>query len=168
MTLVRAGFKVTLFSRGPQSDPRAQIVRDIGATYLSGQDHAPGDLPAVLGAVDVVYEAAGASKLAFEVLEVLGPNAVFVFTGVPGRKAPVEIDAARVMQQLVLNNQVVFGTVNAGRDAYEAAVEDLALFRARWPAALDALFDTKLDLAEVPELLEGERASAVKPVVALG
>jgi len=48
---------------------------------------------------------------------VLGVNGVFIFTGVPGVVAPIEIDAERIMRNLVLNNQVICGTVNAGRDA---------------------------------------------------
>ena len=42
---------------------------------------------------DVVHEASGASKIAFKAMEVLGVNGVFIFTGVLGRKGPVEINA---------------------------------------------------------------------------
>ncbi len=42
------------------------------------------------------------------------------------------------MRNLVLKNQMVFGTVNAGRDAFEAAIADVARFRTRWPDAVRA------------------------------
>ncbi len=45
---------------------------------------------------------------------VLGVNGFFIFTGVPGVKAPIEIDAEQILRNLVLNNQVICGTVNAG------------------------------------------------------
>ena len=38
-----------------------------------------------------------------------------------------QVDGGAIMRSVVLNNQVLLGTVNAGRDAYEAAVADLAL-----------------------------------------
>lgn len=81
----------------------------------------------------------GASQIAFTAMEILGVNGVFILTGVPGRKGPIEIDADRIMRNLVLKNQLVYGTVNAGRDAFEAAVSDLTEFRRRWPKPLAAL-----------------------------
>jgi threonine dehydrogenase-like Zn-dependent dehydrogenase len=68
-----------------------------------------------------------------------GPNGVFVFTGVPGRKAKVEIAADAIMLNLVLRNQTILGTVSAARSDYEAAVRDLVRIRAEWPGALEAL-----------------------------
>lgn len=44
-------------------------------------------------------------------LQIIGPNAVLIFTGVPGRKGAVEVDTDRSMRNMVLKNQVVFGTV---------------------------------------------------------
>jgi hypothetical protein len=38
-----------------------------------------------------------------------------------------------------LRNQVVLGTVNAGPDAFAAAIADLAVFQRRWPLALAGL-----------------------------
>jgi len=63
--------------------------------------------------------------LAFQALPVLGVNGVFILTGVPAQKRPIEVDADQVMRDLVLKNQLVYGTVNAGRDAFEAGVADL-------------------------------------------
>ena len=64
----------------------------------------------------------GASKFAFEVLPYLGSNGVFVFTGVPRGEKPMEIDTERIMYNLVLKNQVMLGTVNAGPLAFDNAV----------------------------------------------
>ena len=61
----------------------------------------------------MVYEAVGASGVAFDVIKHLGPNGVFIFTGVPGRKGPIEVDTDYIMQDVVLNNQVILGSVNA-------------------------------------------------------
>jgi hypothetical protein len=48
-------------------------------------------------------------------IQYLGTNGIFIFTGVPGRKAPVQVDTDLMMRNLVLKNQVVFGTVNAAK-----------------------------------------------------
>ena len=99
-------------------------------------------------------------------MEVLGTNGVFVFTGVPGRKGPVELDTDLIMRNLVLKNQVVFGTVNAGRDAYERAIADLAAFVARWPGAVRRLITGRYPIADAPGVLVGAPAG-IKSVITI-
>jgi glucose 1-dehydrogenase len=95
---------------------------------------------------------------------VLGTNGIFVFTGVPGRKAPVEIDTDLIMRNLVLKNQVVFGTVNAGRETFEAAIRDLGVFVKRWPAAVSSLITGRHPASAYRELLLG-RPTGIKNVI---
>lgn len=143
MALAAAGFDVFVYSREAAGGPKSAIVERIGAHYVSARDHALADLPGLVGKLDVTYEATGASQFAFQALSVLGPNGVFVFTGVPGRKGPVALDTDRVMRELVLRNQVVLGTVNAGHGAFERAIRDLAIFHTRWPDALTGLITAR-------------------------
>jgi threonine dehydrogenase-like Zn-dependent dehydrogenase len=58
----------------------------IGAKYRSARTHSLEALAAEVGNIDLVYEATGASKLAFDMIQHLGTNGIFIFTGVPGRK----------------------------------------------------------------------------------
>ena len=79
-------------------------------------------------------------------MRVLGTNGIFAFTGVPGRRGPIAIDTDLLMRNLVLKNQVVLGTVNAGRDIFEAAIADLATFTRRWPDAVRGLITGRFPL----------------------
>lgn len=167
MALAASGFAVFVYSREPAPNPKSELVESFGATYVSSMATSPEQLAAQVGNIDVVYEAAGASSVAFDLMRVLGTNGVFVFTGVPGRKAPIQLDADLLMKRLVLNNQVVFGTVNANRDAFEAAIEHLAEFRRRWPAALQALITGRFAIDQHAELLCG-RSRGIKNVIAIG
>src|SRR5262249_5713400 len=81
----------------------------------------------------------GASGFSFEMMKYLGTNGVFILTGVPGRKGPIEVDTDLIMRDLVLKNQVVFGSVNAGKNAYQKAIEDIGVFQKRWPNDLNFL-----------------------------
>lgn len=139
MKLASAGARTTVYSREPAGSAKAKALEGIGVQYLSGEDVKVENLRKNLGQIDVVYEATGAAPLAFEILGQLSPNAIFVFTGVPGRRDPIDLDAGTLMKRIVLDNQVVLGTVNAGRDAFEAAIHDLGVFRERfgnWVAAM--------------------------------
>ena len=100
-------------------------------------------------------------------MKVLGTNGVFVFTGVPGRKAPIEVDTDFIMRNLVLKNQVVFGTVNAGRETFEAAIADLGRFTKFWPKAVRSLVTARHPVAAYRDLLLGP-PSGIKNVIAFG
>jgi threonine dehydrogenase-like Zn-dependent dehydrogenase len=157
-------YRVWVYSLEPTDDPRAQLARDIGAEYLCAREHDLAALDRVVHPLDVVYEATGAPKVAFGMLPYLDHNGVFVFTGVPGMKPPAELDLATLMRNMVLHNQVLLGTVNAGRDAYAAAVTDLEAAADRWPGLLDRLITGRHALADHAPLLAWD-APGIKNVI---
>jgi threonine dehydrogenase-like Zn-dependent dehydrogenase len=146
MKLVDGRFNTWVYSMDKADSPNVRIVSAIGARFVSSAEHPPADLAKVVGNISLVYEATGAAKVSFELLAVLGVNGVFIFTGVPGVRAPVEVDAERIMRNLVLNNQVLCGTVNAGRASFEEGVRDLGSFIQRFPAAVRALITARMTL----------------------
>jgi threonine dehydrogenase-like Zn-dependent dehydrogenase len=165
MALRVAGFDVWVYSKATPGDHRQEVTEAIGAKFLDADKTAIPDIVSELGGtLDVVYEAIGASKLAFDFLQALGPNGVFVFTGVPGRKAPVEIDTDLLMRNLVLKNQIVLGTVNAPKESFQAAIADLAIFNERWPDALATLITNRFPVDRALEPLSG-KVPGIKNVV---
>ena len=167
MVLCQAGFKVTVFSKETADSPKAAWVRGGGAAYVSGSTTSLEGLVKAAGPVDLVYEATGASGLSFAMLPYLGVNGIFLFTGVPGRKATISVDTDLLMRNLVLKNQVVVGTVNAGKGAYEAAVRDLASFQKRWPGAVEALITARHAPEKFRDCLLGP-VEGIKNVIAFG
>ncbi len=162
MALVTAGFQTTVYSRS--SANIAPLVESFGARYLAAETVALEQMAERVGQIDVIYEATGASRLAFEALKTLGVNGVFVFTGVPGRKGPIQVDTDQLMRDLVLKNQIVYGTVNAGRDAFEAAIRDLTEFQKRWPDAVKSLITGRYPMEAFQELLTATPAG-IKNVI---
>ena len=49
----------------------------------------------------MIYEAVGVSSVAFTALEALGPNGMFIFTGVPALGKPSEVDTDALMRNIV-------------------------------------------------------------------
>ena len=165
MVLATAGFTTYVYSRELPPSPRIDLVEAIGATYVSSQATTFGELAAKIGNIDLVYEAVGHSHFALEALRVLGTNGIFVLTGVPGLQAFVEADPARLMRDMVLKNQVLLGTVNAGPDAFAAALVDLDRFRRRWPAVTATLIAGRYPPEQAPDLILG-RPAGIKSVIA--
>jgi glucose 1-dehydrogenase len=157
MALVQSGYHTFVWSREPASSPRAAIASAIGAHYMPPGDAEP---------IDLVYEATGASQFAFDALTVLGANGIFVLTGVP-RGDQVELDTGNLLTNLVLKNQVVVGTVNAGSDAFRAAIRDLTAFTRRWPAAVRALLTGRYPLEAFADLIFGD-VEGIKNVIQIG
>lgn len=164
MALVANDFDTFVYSREPHGGAKSALVEAFGAHYVSASDAGVADLPRLVGAIDVVYEATGASSIAFEAMGALGTNGIFVFTGVPGRKGPIPVDTDALMRSLVLKNQVVCGTVNAGRASFEAAIRDVGVFHERWPAALASLITSRRRIDDYRQPLLGQ-AEGIKNVL---
>ncbi len=165
MVLVTAGFTTYVYSRELPPSPRIDLVEAIGASYVSSQASTSARLAGQIGNIDLIYEAVGHSHFALEALKILGTNGLFVLTGVPGLQAFVQADPARLMRDMVLRNQVLLGTVNAGTDAFAAALRDLDLFRRRWPAVVATLIAGRYPPEQAPDLILGRQAG-IKSVIA--
>ncbi len=167
MSLVAEGFDTCVYSRAADGDSRVALAESIGIKFVHAEATSVEQLAAGIGNIDLVYEAVGASSLAFEVMQVLGTNGIFVFTGVPGRRGPIQVDTDRLMRSLVLKNQVVLGTVNAGRDAFEAAIASLGIFMEKWPVAVRGLITGRYAIEDFADPLSG-KAPGIKNVIDFG
>lgn len=155
MALRAAGFETFVYSREAEASPKGDLVRSFGARYVSAADHDVEKLGRRVGRIDLVYEAVGSAPLAFETMKFLGANGAFIFTGVPPLHGRAAADADLIMRNLVLRNQLVLGTVNAGRDAFLAAIRDLGVFLEQWPQAVKALITGRFPIEKYKELLQG-------------
>ncbi len=165
MTFKVAGFETFVYSRSKAPNPKSELVESFGVKYISSETTTPAQLAEMVGNIDVIYEAVGTAKISFELLQVLGQNGVFIFTGIPGFPKPhVMVDAELIMRNMVLKNQVAVGTVNAGRVTFEAAIKDLGIFMQRWPDAVRALITGRHKLEHARELLLG-KATGIKNVL---
>ncbi len=152
--LENVGFATYVYDRAPAPNPKSRLVESIGAHYIAEQDRS--QFTHLIGRVAVVYEATGASQLAFDAMRLLGPNSIFIFTGVPALKDAKQVDIDAIMRNAVLHNQVIFGTVNAGKDAYEASIAASERMSKRWPHAMHGLISGRYPLDAYRDLLLGD------------
>jgi threonine dehydrogenase-like Zn-dependent dehydrogenase len=106
--------------------PKPELVRALGASYHTG------GLEELAREADVVVECTGVGSLVFEAMKRIGPNGVVCLTGMSSGQRTLCLDADALNVELVLHNNVVFGTVNANRLHYERAAESLARADAGW------------------------------------
>jgi threonine dehydrogenase-like Zn-dependent dehydrogenase len=165
MMLVARNAEAFVYSLEPADGDRAKLVRSFGAAYVSARDVSLAELPERNGSFDIIFEAVGTAKVAFGALHALAPNGVFIMSGVPGGNQPIQIDVDSIMRNLVLKNQVIFGTVNASRATFEESVRELEQFMTLFPDAVRSLITERAPLDDAPELLR--HPGGIKQVVAL-
>jgi threonine dehydrogenase-like Zn-dependent dehydrogenase len=147
--------------------PKPELVGAIGARYVQAREGLKRDAYAQGERIDIIVEAAGYSPLVFESIDVLGPNGILCVTGVSSGSRRIEIDSDSLNLELVLENKVVFGTVNANRRHFDSAVADLVRIEERWPGWLERLTTRRVPLDRYEEALE-RREDDVKVLVTVG
>ena len=135
--------------------PKPELVRRLGATY-SATPVDELDLEA-----DVVIECTGAAAVIAGVLGGTARNAVVCLTGVSAPGATRQLDVGALNRERVLENDVVFGTVNANRRHYE---QGAAALSAADPSWLASLVTRRVPVAAYAEALE-QRDGDVKTVL---
>jgi threonine dehydrogenase-like Zn-dependent dehydrogenase len=165
MMFVARNVETFVYSLEPADSDRARLVRSFGGQYVSARDLQLHDLSSRMGSCDIIFEAVGTAWVAFSALSALAANGVCILSGVPAGKKAIEINLDAIMRDIVLKNQVIFGTVNASRAAFEASVQKLEQFMTLFPDAVRSLITERVGLEEAPRLLA--KASGIKQVVSL-
>jgi threonine dehydrogenase-like Zn-dependent dehydrogenase len=135
--------------------PKPRLVRELGALYLTGTIEDVNEL-----APDVVIECSGAASLIAGVLGCTAPSGVVCLLGIGGHHE-VSFDFGQFNRTTVLNNDVVFGSVNANRRHYELAAKSLADADQDW---LERLISRRVPLSNWHEALE-HRPDDIKVVI---
>jgi threonine dehydrogenase-like Zn-dependent dehydrogenase len=133
---------------------KPRLVADLGAIYHSGGIEE-------VGAVDVVLECTGAPALVLAAMRTARANGIVCLVGVSVGGQAIAVDAGALNRELVLENNVVFGSVNANRSHYEAAGVALRRADRTW---LGRLVTRRVPLERWSEALE-RRADDVKTVI---
>jgi threonine dehydrogenase-like Zn-dependent dehydrogenase len=137
--------------------PKPQLVRDLGALYLTGTVDDIIEL-----APDIVIECTGAAALIADVLGRSAPSGVVCLVGL-GAHHEISFDFGQFNKTMVLNNDVVFGSVNANRRHYEMAAAALDQADKAW---LGRLISRRVPLSNWQEALE-KRPDDIKVVIDL-
>ena len=141
---VARGLEVHVFDR-VTSGTKPELTGALGAHYHTGP------LADECSDVDVVLECTGAAPLVFEAMRCVSANGIVCLTGVSSGGRACAVDAGALNNELVLENNVVFGSVNANRRHYAQAADVLAAADGSW---LDRLITRRIPLERWSEAYE--------------
>ena len=121
---------------------KPQLVHDLGATYHVGAVSDLGFAP------DVIIECTGVGPLIVDSLRAVGAGGVVCLTGVGSGGRASGLSPADVAREVVLQNNVIVGSVNANRRHFYRAAEALAAADRTWLARLISRRVPPKDIAE--------------------
>jgi len=136
------GYDVHVLDRAT-GGPKPDLVRGLGATYHAG------DLGTL--APDIVIECTGAVPVILDAMGRIAPDGIVCLAGVSSGGHKIALDVGAFNRAMVLENDLVFGSVNANRRHYAAAAEALAKADKDW---LGRLISRRVPLSRWREAFE--------------
>jgi glucose 1-dehydrogenase len=113
-----------------ESGPKPDLVRALGATYHTGSATEVGFDP------DVIIECTGVGQVIADSLHAVAPGGIVCLTGVGSGGRTTGFSTADVAATMVLQNNVVIGSVNANKRHWYKAGQVLGLADPAWLARL--------------------------------
>jgi threonine dehydrogenase-like Zn-dependent dehydrogenase len=151
---VQRGLEVHVMDHN-ETGPKPRLVQRLGARHHRAF---PSFEP------DIVVECTGSPQVIAQAVARSAPGSIVCLTGLGGGARDASFDIASLNQAMVLENRVVFGTVNANLRHYRAAADALAAAELSW---LEALLTRKVPLGRWGEAYE-KRHGDVKTVLLFG
>src|SRR3954464_8830211 len=138
---MQRGFDVHVMDRN-EGGPKPALVKELGATY---HRKFPAFEP------DIVVECTGSPAVILNSVTGSAPGSIVCLTGLGGGQRDAQFDVAKLNQSMVLENRVVFGSVNANLRHYHAAAEALAHANRAW---LDRIITRRVPLKDWQQAYE--------------
>jgi glucose 1-dehydrogenase len=106
---------------------KPRLVEDLGATYHGGDVASLGDFTP-----DIIIECTGATPVIADAVTRSAPSGVVCLAGISSGGHAISLNVDEVNRRMVLENDAVFGSVNANRSHYESAAAALAAADRPW------------------------------------
>lgn len=129
---VQRGLDVHVLDRVTRG-PKPQLVLDFGAAYHTGS------VANACEGSDIVIECTGVGQLVLDAMRYTAPGGIVCLTGISSGSRELSVDAGALSRGMVLENDVLFGSVNANRRHYQASVDSLSRADHAWLARLITL-----------------------------
>jgi threonine dehydrogenase-like Zn-dependent dehydrogenase len=139
------GLDVMVFDRVTDG-AKPQLAQDLGARYYGGALPPDEEMEP-----DVIIECTGATPVIADVLTRSAAAGIVCLAGISSGGHTIDLDIGDVNRQMVLENDAVFGSVNANRTHYDMAAAALAAADPHW---LSRLISRRVPLARWHEAFE--------------
>lgn len=161
-------YQLTVFGRRESDDERSEIFDPLDLEYINTSVASMKGPQNAGYSFRKLFETTGDPAYIFQVLPLMAPNAVAVLMGAPEKSEmnnKLEIKAGECLSRIVIGNQVLLGSIKAGRDAFESAVKHLTELADLYGDSLSGLFTHTFPFEEYEQLLSLNSRDTILPVL---
>lgn len=153
ITLREKGLDVTVADRSQAEGRKNNIYKKTGITHYNTKKTSLEEIASEEGKPDLAIDATGSSYVALKTMTITKTNGVAILTSITGGENKIEIDAAEMNQDLVLNNKAVVGVVNSNPKDFRSGISCMEAINKRWNGLLPQLITARYTLDETDKAL---------------
>jgi threonine dehydrogenase-like Zn-dependent dehydrogenase len=161
------GLRTLIAGRDPEGDVRAQLAKQLNAEYISVEKTPLNELTKQMGPLDFILEATGSSTVVFAAMQMLPPTGILCLLSVTGGYKTQPVPTDQINQDLVLRNNVVFGSVSAHPRHFQLGAKDFVKIERHCPGALEKMITHRLSWEQHRQWFN-ERGVGIKTTLEIG
>lgn len=146
----------------PEDTLKIRLVKELGAHYVNVKNKSADEIIEGTGRLDMIIEAGGVSELALGLVLGLARDGICVLAGIPSGRKEVSLDANRLARSLVLENQIIMGSVNASRRHFKLALDDLVALHENYGPTMQKVISQRYPATSFREPFEHKDPGEVK------
>ena len=161
-------YRLTIFCRREADNSRSGVLKPLDLEYINTQWVSTKKLEKCGCCFNQLFETTGDPEFAFKLFPLLTSNSVAVLMDAPAgfsRELEVDVQAGKLIARMVHCNQVILGSIKAGRGAFESGVRHLTELADLHREALSSLFTHSVPFEKFQDLLDLDSRDAVFPVL---
>jgi len=164
------GYRQTVFARREVDDTRARILAPLDIEYLNTSRAPLAGLDKRKYCFRQIFETTGDPDFILSLMSFMDANAVAVLMALPetestGKDANASL--SRLFKDMVSMNQVVLGSLRAGREALISAVSQMEELSELYGDQLDQIISHRIPFKDYKQLLMLDTRSTILPVLVL-
>jgi threonine dehydrogenase-like Zn-dependent dehydrogenase len=163
-------YRLTIFCRRDSDDLRSKVLDPLDLEYINTSRVPATRLEKAGYSFRQVFETTGDPEYMLNVMPFMSPNAVMALMGAPeidsGEKI-LEVDVNRIFSRVVMGNQVLFGSIKAGKDAFESAVKHLSELSDLYSDSLSSILTDPFPINEYHRVLSLTTRDTIIPSLLL-
>jgi len=161
------GLRMLVAGRDPEGDVRGQLAKQLNAEYISVEKTPLNELTKQMGPLDFIIEATGSSTVVFAAMQMLPPTGILCLLSVTGGYKTQPVPTDQINQDLVLRNNVVFGSVSAHPRHFQLGAKDFVKIERHCPGALEKMITHRLSWEQHRQWFN-ERGVGIKTTLEIG
>ncbi len=128
-------------------DAKAEIFKRIGINHINSKQENVIDKFKGMQ-IDIIAEATGNPIVFNECLQLFGVNSVIALLSVTGGNFKTDIDVAKLNYDMVLNNKLIVGVVNANKSYFISGIKDMQEIRDKYGDILEKFITRRVKVSD--------------------